>query len=302
MKHFWLLNFNLLIFFSFFRAYDLAAQTDFSWWNDIHNWDGVTPWNRMLIMDPGHMGPNAIPVPELRNGLIDSSLTLTIAPETYFGEGDMTVDLYTQVNIPFQKMVSLQITWIPVEYFKTDTVVRDWRLARTREAKGVYTGDVYISTVVQLIRDKKFWPDLILGINLKTASGNGINDARHTDSPGYYFDLAGGKNFPLKNNSSLRISAMAGFYVYQTNRDDYFQNDGLLWGAGLSYTSGSIRLQADCSGYMGYLSNLDNPVLFRIELRKYLSKCDLFLKIQQGNSSFPFTGIRMGTTFYLAKR
>jgi len=270
------------------------GQSDFVWWNNIHNWDGITPWHRMIQMTPGYMGPNALPVPELRQGVIDSTLSLTLAPETHHSPGDFTLNLFTEINIPVAKNVALQIFWVPVEYFATDTAVRDMRIARTKDATGVVMGDVYIGTNIQLLRNKKNLPDLMLGINIKTASGNGLADARHTDAPGYFFDLSGGKDIALKNNWLLRPHAMAGFYVYHTNREDYFQNDALMFGAGITLKNSQWAFIGQITGWHGYFQDLDSPTIFRLEVRRLFQKSDVFFRFQEGNASYPFTSFRAG--------
>ncbi len=144
---------------------------------------------------PGVMGPNAMPVPELQNGLMDTNFTLLSAAETHVAPGDFTANLFTLINIPIKKAVALQVWWVPVEFFKTDTIIRDKRAARTREAQGFATGDVYIGMHIPLVEHKNNWPDLLLNITLKTASGGRYQDARFLDAPGYAFDVSAGKNF-----------------------------------------------------------------------------------------------------------
>jgi hypothetical protein len=278
----------------------LLAQRDYHWWNTTHNWDGVSTWPSMMHFEPGRMGPNALPVPETRRGLIDSTISLALAPDFYTAPNDFTAGLFSQINIPFKNIVSLQIWWVPVEYFITDTIVRDYRVARTREAERVVRGDVYIGTVIQIIRDIPRWPDLALGINIKSASGSGLSDARHTNAPGYFFDLSGGKTLRLKNGNRLRLFAMGGFYVYQTNRADYFQNDAAMWGVGATYLSRSgWKATAEGAGYIGYIGPLDKPAVIRAEIRSpTMKRTEWHARYLRGNASFPFTGIRIGATYH----
>lgn len=69
-----------------------SAQEDFSWWVEKHNWDGVTPWNQYMTISSAYMGPNALPVPEIKNGLIDSAASVNISYDYYKNTGDMTQD------------------------------------------------------------------------------------------------------------------------------------------------------------------------------------------------------------------
>ncbi len=288
------ITFLLLVFNS---AY---AQDDYTWWNNIHNWDGVQSWSTYIPMVPGKMGPNALPVPDNQDGRIDTNLRLLLAPEVHLAPNDFTTNLFTRINIPIKKAVALQIWWVPIEYFKTDTIVRDMRAARTREAKGFAMGDVYIGMQIPLIANKKGWPDLMLGINLKTASGNGLQDARFTDSPGYWFELSAGKDFKLPSvlpKVTFRWYASSGFYVYQTNRTDYFQNDALMLGGGLDVNVGRITLRYQLNSYTGYFREFDTPRVARVEGRYKLTNSLLFFRIQGGDESYPYTSLRGGVEF-----
>jgi len=290
-----------LILFVLLSLFKGVAQDgeNFDWWNNIHNWNGIDSWSTYITMQPGAMGPNALPVPDLQNGRLDTTLSLLVAPETHLAKNDFTADLYTRINIPIKKAVALQVWWVPFEYYKTDTVVRDFRAARTKSAEGTAVGDVYIGMLIPIISDKDKWPDILLGINLKTASGNKLEDARYTDSPGYFFDLSGGKDIALKRMLGWKIRpfASAGFYVYQTNRTDYFQNDAIMLGGGLDFKNAHWRFSAQYAQYAGYFREYDLPKVLRVELERSFKKSALILRIQQGNDSYQFTSIRAGIKF-----
>ena len=142
-----------------------SQDEDFRWWNDIHDWDGVTPWNSYINVAPGTMGPNALPVPEMRNGFLDTFYTASISGEMHLAENEFVANAYIEANIPIKNAVSMQVTWYPYEYFITDTTVRDFRAARTKEAKGSATGDLYIATVIPIVQNHAKWPDILIGIN-----------------------------------------------------------------------------------------------------------------------------------------
>jgi hypothetical protein len=294
----------LLVLLAFVCSFGLiqGQQDDHQWWNNIHNWDGVRSWSSYIPMLPGKMGPNALPVPDNQIGCIDTNLNLLLAPEIHVAPNDFTSNLFTRINVPIKQAVALQVWWVPIEYFKTDTIIRDMRAARTRQAEGFAMGDVYIGMHVPLVHDKKGWPDLMLGINLKTASGNRLQDARFTDSPGYWFELSAGKNFTLPNilpNAVWRWYASSGFYVYQTNRTDYFQNDALLLGGGLDVSGKRLKLRLQLNSYTGYFNDFDAPVVARVEAQYSLQKSLVFLRLQGGNESYPFTSVRMGMNIRL---
>jgi len=61
MKH-W-----LLLLLLFFFSGSTFAQNDFQWWNDLHDWQPGDPgWRNMMKITPGYLGPNALPVPEVK--------------------------------------------------------------------------------------------------------------------------------------------------------------------------------------------------------------------------------------------
>jgi hypothetical protein len=278
--------------------YDSIAQDngDFSWWNEANNWDGVRHWSDYIPVSPGRMGPNALPVPEMQKGRIDTLISVLAAGEVHLAPNDFTADVFTKTNIPIKKVIAIQVVWVPFEYFNTDSIVRDSRSARTRKGEGTASGDVYISTLIPLVSQKKNWPDILLGINLRTASGGQFQNARFTDSPGYFFDLSAVKDFLSPDGKNLwKLYATGGFYVYQTNTDTNRQNDAILWGAGLDWVRGKLGISLTANGYIGYLDDLDTPAVLRFETSYQLnSKLGLILRLQEGNRSYPFTSIRAG--------
>lgn len=270
------------------------AQGRFDWWNEIHQWDGVTPWERMLTSTPGYMGPNALPVPELRQGLVDSIWSFQLSSDIHWAKGDFTQNSFVQLNVPLAHVASFHIWWVPSEYFQTDTLIRDMRLGRTREARGWSTGDVYVSTQIQLLKNHSYLPDFVLGATLKTASGRRLEDSRFTNTPGYYFDMNGGKTYALSESSFIRPHAMAGLYVYQTHRNDQFQNDAFLWGLGLQWIHPQWDIQCQVAGYLGYLNDLDTPAVLRLRFAQKWDWGQVFTRYQRGNDSFPFNTWSLG--------
>ncbi len=60
----------------------LQAQ-DYSWWNLKHNWDGYSSWSDYLVVSPAYLGPNALPVPEVRKGFLQKQGTLELMISNY---------------------------------------------------------------------------------------------------------------------------------------------------------------------------------------------------------------------------
>lgn len=278
-----------------------TAQT---WWNEANNWDGVTHWSRYITFSPYYMGANALPVPSVTEGNYESVTRLSLGGEAHFSEGDATQDAITALHLPITGgRVALRMDWMAVEHFATDTIVRDMRAARDRDGEGFSTGDVYISTLVQLLPERERVPGVLLRLRLRTASGSNLASARHTDAPGYSFDLSIGKWMAGRGGwlKRWRPHAMAGFLVYQTNRIDYFQNDCLLFGAGVIGDHGAWRSSLQVAGYLGYIGFNDRPIVLRASLtanadRRVEHRIGLQGPLQDWRyTSFGYTlGLRLG--------
>lgn len=276
-----------------------AQDEGYSWWNNKHNWDGVTNWMYYLKYAPKYFGPNALPVSEIRNALIEDRISLETRADLHFSKGDNTQNLFFKLKYPFwEGRLALEIYAVPVEFYKMDTLTRDERISRDRDGEGYAVGDLYFGTLIQIVKGHKTWPDLLLGITLRTASGGNLGGARYTDAPGYYFDLSAGKTFFSDKKVSLRPYAMLGFYVWQTNRDDWRQNDALLYGLGLSLFNQKFECNAKYGGYKGYIGNGDAPMVFRANVIYKLPKTHFKLAFQQGLQDFDYSTISLGAVFY----
>ncbi len=246
-----------------------AAAQDFGWWTEIHDWDGVTHWTRYLVFSPALMGPNALPIPPLERGRIDTLIRVELGGRGHFGPGERTLDATTLLHVPLAGgRVALSMDWMALEHYVMDTVVRDLRYARDRDGRGFSTGDVNINTLVQLLPERADRLGLLLRIRLRTASGSNKMGARHTDAPGYSFDLSVGQWQAVDRPWMKRIRphATLGMLVYQTNRDDYYQNDCLLYGAGFLADHGRLTSELVLAGYAGYIGDQDRPVEVRLSL------------------------------------
>ena len=76
---------HFFIFLIFISTQTLAQ--DFPWWANLVKWDGVSPWQRYIITNPGYLGPNALPVPFIRNGSIDSINSIALTGNLHFSKG-----------------------------------------------------------------------------------------------------------------------------------------------------------------------------------------------------------------------
>ena len=276
-----------------------SAQDDYSWWNNKHNWDGVTHWTRYLIYSPAYMGPNALPVPEIREGYLDKRISLESRAELNFSKGDNTQNLFLRLRFPFCKgRLAVELYGVPVEHFRMDTITRDERRGRFINAEGFAVGDLNIGTLIQILRDHGNWPDLLLGMTFRVPSGGNLGNARYTDAPGYFFDLSIGKSFNTRQKLSIRPFVMGGFYVWHTNQDNLRQNDAFLYGVGLSLYNSYFECNIKYGGYLGYIGNGDAPMVLRANGLYKLKNIHIKLGFQQGLNDFKYSTIRLGAIFY----
>ena len=91
----------------------LVQAQNFDWWDQLHNYpDAAGPdRDRYISISPGYLGPNALRIPTLRNGKIDNWLWSENTIEYHFGNGDQTVNIWNEFNIPLAKDKGLQI-WL----------------------------------------------------------------------------------------------------------------------------------------------------------------------------------------------
>ncbi len=149
-----------LVLFSF------NAQAQLDWWNQIHNWDGATPWTQYMKYSHAYLGPNAIPIPTLQRSnmgsyfksssqmsLIEDDSFLSLHNELHWDRG------HTQIHITHQS----------IEYYRMSEEVRDLRISRDEDGEGVLAGDVLIdiSTRLWTKHEQSLW----FTFHTKTAAG-----------------------------------------------------------------------------------------------------------------------------------
>ncbi|HAG15838.1 MAG TPA: hypothetical protein DCG69_04845 [Bacteroidales bacterium] len=290
----------LLNFLFVFVEYAAAQGT---WWNTINQWDRVTPWERYLTPSPGFMGPNAFPVPEIENGLLEKQLTLETAVEGHFNRHEQTENLYTRLFIPFKNQkVGIQLFLVPFEIYSYDQFIRDQRSSTDYDGQGVASGDLYIGTAIQLIENRKWLPDALLSINIKTASGNQYGAARFSDSPGYFFDLSFGKSvyFNSSHKTWIRFYTLVGFYSWHTNLAAHFQDEAVVYGIGAGLELKYFSLNQNFGGFSGFLNNGDRPQVYRVELSSKSNRSVNYkIRFQYGFKDIDYRSIRFSMIYNL---
>ncbi|MCH7658235.1 MAG: hypothetical protein IIB05_07955 [Bacteroidetes bacterium] len=274
----------------------LTGQVDYSWWNEINNWDGVTPWDQYIVKSPGFMGPNALPVPEMKSGKLPDNSHFRLFTDLHFSKGDNTQNMFSSLYLPLAgNKVGLEFYGVLVEHYKNDIATRDQRHSRDFDAIGFSVGDLNIATLITLTRDHNKWPDMLIRIAFRIPSGSNLRGARFTDAPGYHFDLL----FSKKLTKRFEITGMAGFYAWQINYNTgrvlYHQNDALLYGAGLVYSTSGISVDGSVAGYSGYVDIKDSPVVLRLKTELPVGKFRCILRFQKGlKKDFKYSTIRLG--------
>ncbi|MFW6257536.1 MAG: hypothetical protein ACOC11_02015 [Prolixibacteraceae bacterium] len=268
-------------------------QVDYGWWNELHDWQRGDPgWRSFMKITPGFLGPNALPVPEVKRGILHPNTELEIAASNHFHPADPTQDISGKLFIPFAKnKIAIEMYGVVLERYAFTESLRDERIARDRDGKGTAVGDFYFSTLIQIFRDRTV-PNTLLRMAVKTASGNQLEAARYTDSPGYFFDLSMSETLKINASAAVRPFGLIGFYAWQTNHDIYLQNDALLYAYGLDILYGKFLVSAAFSGYSGYIGQKDRPFQLNFDLLKDFEKQALRLQYLNGLRDWEYKTIR----------
>lgn len=261
---------------------------------------------------PAYFGPNALPVPDMLDGRTESCLRLELAGDGYFGfQKDKTADLFARVYIPlFTDRVNLTL-WMPVVEWYSMTLERQrtCRLQDTVALSGHEAGDVYISTDIQLLKARKYAPDIVLRAAMKTASGGSFGKARQYDDPGYFFDLAigkslyfgRGKTFPYADSEGavveLRFAGSAGFLCWQT--DNGRQNDAVMYGLQMLLKTKYVSWRTTWGGYIGWENDGDRPMSLKTSIAGHIRDFEPFVMYQYGIKDYPFHQLRVGLAYHI---
>ena len=269
------------------------AGEDYTWWNELHGWEEGDPgWRNWIKMTPGYLGPNALPVPEVKRGFLNSKTEVEITASGHFLKGDPTQDISGRLFVPFaQSKIAVEVYGVIIEHFAFSEEIRNERFARIEDGKGIAFGDLYFSTLIQLSKNRKF-PNTLLRMAAKTASGNQLEGARNTDSPGYFFDLSFSKNFGKQESGIFRPFGLAGFYSWQTNDELNLQNDAFLYALGADYDRNGLVLSASWSGYSGYKNERDKPMQLNFELRRDFKNKAFRIQYNNGLRDWEYKTIR----------
>lgn len=277
------------------------SQEDFTWWNEIHGWKpGMPSWRSFMIISPGFLGPNALPVPEMKKGILSGKREIEFGTDLHFLKGDNTQDLSGRFYYPFASgKIAIEVSGVLLEHYAMAEFIRDKRIARDKDGRGLAIGDLYFSTMIQLFKDRKL-PDTMLRMSCKTASGGRLDAARYADSPGYFFDLSFSKNLSSNEGKTQFVPfGSLGFYSWQTNDDMNLQNDALLYGAGFDLRRNKITVANSISGYQGYKNNGDRPVIYTLDIQQKLKNKTLRIQYLHGIHDWLYQTVKLSLIWTL---
>ena len=258
------------------------------------------------LVAPGYFGPNAFPVPDMSDGTVSRSVRAEL-----YGEGflctmtksltdDVTADLFARLTIPlFSDRVNLTV-WMPViEWYRSGPAVNVLRRINDpdRWISGMDSGDAYVSTDVLILDEAKRGLGLVLRSCLKSASGNSYATGRVYDAPGYFFDVAAGKDVYTSADAKtrLRLAMSTGFLCWQTGVGR--QNDAVMYGICASLDSGKFHARVDYGGYVGWEGAGDCPMTLKTGLSWDFGSFALAARYQVGFMDWPFHQLRLGITY-----
>lgn len=278
---------SLTLFLLLSTAY-VKSQT-LAQWSQLVQWDGVSHWSRYLKTFPAYQGPNALPVPRIGNGLIDSTFFISAGGSFHFSNGDNTQNYTVYANYCLVKeLIAVDIYWVPGEYYQLTHAMKEERRIYPQfyyDKKG--EGELHLNANIQLLKRWKKYINLKGRMGYRFPSGSGFGAARDIDAPGYYFDLSFGK--PIRR-SGFTFVGMLGFYSWHIESDRNNQDDAFLFGGGLQWEKNSWRLETNLAGYIGYLEDSgDKPTVFRFNAEKRIKKFSLLFGFQQGLHDFDYS-------------
>jgi hypothetical protein len=258
------------------------------------------------LVAPAYFGPNAFPVPDMLDGRTSGDLKVELYGDgflcsmTSVPSDDITLDLFAKATIPlFSDRVNLVI-WMPVvEWFRSGPAVNMQRRIQDpdRWISGIDSGDAYVSTDIMILDERKAGCGIVLRAALKSASGNSFGTARVYDAPGYFFDIAAGRDIRVSADGKtvFRMALSAGFLCWQTANGR--QNDAVMYGALASLKTGPFNAELNYGGYVGWEGKGDRPMTLKTKLSWSFGRCSLNAMYQVGFMDWPFHQIRLGATY-----
>ena len=274
----------------------IAHAQDHEWWARNVGWNGSDPWMNYLQLSPAHMGPNALPVPEMHWIDRDSTSWFMGQAQVFLHQQEITVASRLALLWRPSPWFRFRAHVVPVEWFETSHDLKtDRRIFHENYDDRIAGGDIHVESFFTLPWRLFRGGGPEVRIAVKTASGTNLGSARYTDTPGYTFSVS--DRWQLSPEHA--IEAMLGLFVYQTYSELHRQNDCFLWGAGHSWSIGKFRLFHAVRGYQGYLRNGDAPVVYDAEFNYRAGpRSEFHLGAGVGINDHPFRSIAIGLRWH----
>ena len=286
----------------FFLYYSQSGQSQtLAQWSQLVQWDGVSHWSRYILTQPAYQGPNALPVPQVGNGRIDSSFFIGATGNLHYSKGDNTQNVAVYVNYCLVKdFIAMDIFWVPKEMYTLSHAMKEERRISPQFYNDTYgEGELHLNTNFQILKKWKKKISLAARIGYRFPTGSGFGAARDIDAPGYYFDISFGK--PIRHSAFI-WTGMLGFYSWQIESDKNNQDDAILFGTGLEWNKNNWVIKTNLAGYIGYLENSgDKPVVFRFKLEKRIKKIAILIGFQKGLHDFKYSSGEAGVKYLIRK-
>lgn len=241
-------------------------------------------------------GPNALPVPDMLDGTVSERFYAELSFDTFKGfYGDRTFDIFAKVHIPlFTPRVNLSV-WMPVVecYHNTAASVAHQQPEEVR-MKGHEFGNVYATTDIHVLQQRKYIPDITLRVGLITASGDSDQFGRYFDAPCYFVDTSIAKSVSLADLfvEEMRFVVNAGFLCWQVGR--VTQNDAFLYGGMAKLGTRLFDASVAVQGYSGWIGNGDRPCVIKANVVFKVKHLRPLLAYQYGFRDYPFHQVRIG--------
>lgn len=251
---------------------------------------------------PAYFGPNAFQVPDMLDGRTSACMRIDLSADYYSGTlttlgEDITAGMSAKCIIPLFSSRANLVLWMPVfEYYYVNSEVNEIRRVPYDGAlEGWDSGDVYVSTDIQLFTQRLHGADIALRAALKSASGNTYSKARYYDAPGYFFDVAIGRDLIAYDKTVFRIAASGGFLCWQT--DVGRQNDAVMYGIQVANSHKSWSFKTTFGGYVGWERDGDQPMIVATVLSYKFKHISVNACYKVGIMDWPFHQASIGMTY-----
>ncbi len=276
----------------------------FDWWNNNVHWDGVTNWVRYMKVAPGTFGPNALPVPQVSGGLLDSTTHFSSTIALHRQRGDFTQNLNLYAHIKVAKNFTMEYWYVPIEHFVMSHEIKTERNVYYQfYNKHFASGDIILNTnlALQFKNPKPYRLGIRSGFKYAPSATPDFGVARFTNSPGYHFDFNYSRM--VGKNKKTEFRSMVGFLAFQTNLHTQFQDDALLLGFAFKKNWKHWVADAQLASYLGYMETLkDKPLVVRLNTEYKMDRINIIIKAQQGLRHFKYTTLEIGVKYKLKNK